>query len=69
MNLDFRKLSRADQIKAINNVIERDSVSWLAFLIKDQCYEVFSWFPLNNTNEGEDYWINLKKEQKNDCKV
>ena len=62
MNLDFRKLSRTDQIKAINNVIERDSVSWLAFLIKDQCYEVFSWFPLDNTNEGAEYWINLKNK-------
>jgi hypothetical protein len=69
MILDFRKLSRMDQFNAINNVIERDSVSWLAYLISSSTYDVCSWFPFDNSNEGEDYWINLKKEQENDCKV
>jgi hypothetical protein len=69
MKLDFRKLSRVDQIKAINNVIERDSVDWLASLISRSTYDVYSWFIFGNSNEGEDYWLNLKKEQENDCKV
>lgn len=62
MNLDFRKLSHDDQVKALDNLyrIEGGSNKYLAYLIKNKKYDVYSWFCFAMAAEGSDYWINLK---------
>lgn len=62
MNLDFRKLGYNDQVKALNNLyrIEHGSNGYLAYLIANGKYDVYSWFSFSSTIEGADYWINLK---------
>ena len=62
MNLDFRKLSYDDQIKAVENVIKLDSIEYLAYLISKGKYDVYSWFSFRKSKEGDDYWFNLKNE-------
>jgi hypothetical protein len=71
MNLDFRKLEWVDQIKALDNLyrLENGHNSYLAHLIAKEQYDVFTWFGFSQSNEGTDYWLNLKEEQENDCKV
>ena len=65
MNLDFRKLKYGDQIKALDNLYraERETNGYLAYLIANGKYDVYSWFSFSSTKEGSDYWINLKTEQ------
>lgn len=65
MNLDFRKLSVGDQVKALDNLYraENGSNNYLAYLITNGKYDVYSWFSFSSAKEGSDYWINLKTEQ------
>jgi hypothetical protein len=63
MNIDFRKLSRIDQVKAINNTLKVYDVEYLAYLISSEKFDIYSWCPLDETNEGFEYWYNIKKEQ------
>jgi hypothetical protein len=71
MNLDFRKLSRADQIKALDNLYREENGcnDYLAHLIAQEQYDVYTWFGFSQSNEGTDYWLDLKekinKENKN----
>jgi hypothetical protein len=62
MNLDFRKLSQSDQVKVLDNLyrIENGSNNYLAYLIANEKYDVYSWFGFDRSIEGADYWINLK---------
>jgi hypothetical protein len=73
MNLDFRKLSRIDQEKAVQNIIKTDpdAVSYLAFIINNSKFDVYGWFSLIESNEGSKYWMELvdKQREENDCKV
>ena len=61
MNLDFRKLSREDQIKALDNLynVENGYNDYLAHLITKEKYDVYSWFSFSRSKEGSDYWIDL----------
>ena len=61
-NFDFRTLSRVDQGRAIQNTIDRHGVEYLAYLIDAGEYDIYGWFWLDKSNEGEDYWFNLRKE-------
>lgn len=62
MNLDFRKLSFDDQRKAVANLIklEGQHPNYIAYLLSEQIYDLYSWYSLADTNEGWDYWNNLK---------
>ena len=62
MNLDFRKLGYNDQVKALDNLyrVENGSNYYLAYLITNEKYDVYSWFGFGRSIEGADYWINLK---------
>ena len=61
MNLDFRKLSREDQIKALDNLynVENGYNDYLAHLITKEKYDIYSWFSFSRSKEGSDYWIDL----------
>jgi hypothetical protein len=61
MNLDFRKLSREDQIKALDNLYSEENGcnDYLAHLITKERYDVYSWFSLSRSKEGLEYWIKL----------
>lgn len=65
MNLDFKELSLTDQVKAIKNVISEDeSLTYLAYLIGngEASHDVYGWFVLGESNEGDAYWYDVKKE-------
>lgn len=62
ISFDFRDLSRDDQAKVIQNTIDRHGMEYLAYLIVAGDYDIFGWFNLDKSNEGADYWFNLKKE-------
>ena len=62
MNLDFRKLDRANQIKAIEEVINQDSTDFLAFLIQDSSMDIYGWFNFSSSKDGEEYWFNVKEK-------
>jgi hypothetical protein len=64
MNIDFGKLSRIDQVKAINNVLKVYDVDYLAYLISNEKFDIYSWCPLDETNEGFEYWYNVKIKQR-----
>jgi hypothetical protein len=66
MDLDFRKLERSEQIKAINDCIEINDVSFLAYLMASDSYDVYGWFSFDKTLEGSDYWIDLANKQRKD---
>lgn len=66
INFDFRSLSRADQAKAIQNTIDRHGVEYLAYLIDTGDYDIYGWFNLENSNEGVDYWFNLREKVYNE---
>jgi len=72
MTLDFRKLSRMDQVSAVQNIIDKDpdAVSYLAFIINSSQFDVAGWFDFSQSNEGFDYWAELiDKQIENDSKV
>jgi len=62
MDLDFRKLSRFDQHKAVANLVrlENGSPTYIAHLLSNEVYDLYSWFDLTKTTEGWEYWYNLK---------
>ena len=60
MNLDFKKLDRTNQIKAINEVLSQDNADYLAHLIQTDKMDVYSWFDFSRSKDGIDYWIDLK---------
>ncbi len=64
MNLDFRKLSVSDQVKALDNLyrLENGHNSYLAYLLANEQYDVYTWFGLSQSIEGSEYWFNLKNE-------
>jgi hypothetical protein len=64
MNLDFKKLSVSDQVKAVENVIRLDSVSWLCYLIGngEKSHDVYGWFTLSDSLEGSQYWYDVTNE-------
>ena len=65
MNLDFKKLSLTDQVKAINNVIKEDpSLTYLAYLIGngEASHDIYGWFTLDGSIEGSEYWHTIKDE-------
>ena len=66
MNLDFKKLSVSDQVKAVENVIRLDSVSWLCYLIGngEKSHDVYGWFAMSDSLEGDQYWYDVKNEIK-----
>jgi len=65
MNLDFRKLSPEDKAKAIQNILDHDddAINYLAHLISNSKFDVYSWFIIGGSNEGADYWYNAQREQ------
>jgi hypothetical protein len=75
MNLDFRKLSQEDKAKAIQNILDNDSdaINYLAHIISNSKFDVYSWFVLGGSNEGADYWYELqetiKNKERDDSKV
>jgi len=64
MNLDFKKLSVNDQVKAVENVIRLDSVGYLCYLIGngEKSHDVYGWFSLKDSLEGSDYWYDVANE-------
>ena len=62
INFDFRDLSKSDQVKAIQNTIKRHDMEFLAYLIANGEYDICGWFNFDKSNEGAEYWFNLKKE-------
>lgn len=64
MNLDFRKLSRAQQVEAIDKVLTHPNYGpeFLAYLIALEKYDVYCWFDFGPSKSGSDYWIELKYE-------
>jgi len=64
MNLDFRKLSRDQQVEAINEVLTQPNYGpgFLAYLIADESYDVYGWFDFRSSKRGSDYWIELRYE-------
>ena len=64
MNLDFRKLSRAQQVEAINEVLTQPTYGpeQLAYLIASGSYDVYGWFDFTSSKSGSDYWVELKYE-------
>lgn len=65
MNLDFKELSLTDQVKAIENVInENGGLTYLAYLISngEKSHDIYGWFQLNKSIEGDAYWYDVKKE-------
>jgi len=64
MNLDFRKLSRAQQVKAINEVLTQPNYGpeFLAYLIASESYDVYGWFDFATSEGGGGYWVELKYE-------
>lgn len=64
INLDFRKLSRAQQVEAINEVLTQPSYGpgFLAYLIADESYDVYGWFDFSSSKRGGYYWVGLKYE-------
>ncbi len=64
MNLDFRKLSRAQQVEAINEVLTQPNYGpeFLAYLIADESYDVYGWFDFATSKRGGGYWVELKYE-------
>jgi hypothetical protein len=67
MNLDFRKLSQEDKAKAIQNILDNDSdaINYLAHIISNSQFDVYSWFLFDKSNEGADYWYELRETIKN----
>lgn len=57
--LDFKKISRENQEKAINNTLQQSGAKFLAFLIEEDDMNLFGWFNWDTSNEGHDYWTNL----------
>jgi hypothetical protein len=68
MNLDFRKLSRAQQVEAINEVLTQDNhgPEQLAYLIASEDYDVYGWFDFFSSEKGVKYWIDLRLEKFNE---
>ena len=64
MSLDFRKLKRKDQVKALDNLyrIEGKCNDYLARLITKERYNVYDWFSFSLSKEGAEYWINLSNK-------
>lgn len=64
MNLDFRKLSKSQQVEAIEEVLRQDNYgpAYLAHLIASGSYDVYGWFNFGGTLKGADYWIELRWE-------
>jgi hypothetical protein len=64
MNLDFKKLRVSDQVKAVENVIRLDSVSWLCYLIGngEKSHDVYGWFAFEDSLEGDQYWYYVTNE-------
>jgi hypothetical protein len=64
MNLDFKKLSVSDQVKAVENVIRLDSVGYLCYLIGngEKSHDVYGWFALGLSLEGDQYWYDVANE-------
>ena len=69
MNLDFRKLGLEDRRKALLNLLSEnngdydDNVTFLAYLLGKSDFDVYGWFKIYKSNEGAEYWVNLKNEQ------
>jgi len=66
MNLDFRKLTLENQAKAIQNILDKDPepAAHLAYIFKNNKFDIYSWFAFYESNEGDDYWYDLHEEQK-----
>jgi hypothetical protein len=64
MNLDFKKLSVSDQVKAVENVIRLDSINYLCYLIGngEKSHDVYGWFVLGDSLEGDQYWYDVRNE-------
>jgi hypothetical protein len=65
MNLDFRKLTSENKAKAIQNIFDHDpgGIDYLAHIISNSKFDVFTWFILSVSNEGADYWYDLQEKQ------
>lgn len=61
MGLNFKELSRIDQVKAINETILQHDESFLAYLIASNEMDLFSWFSFHLSEDGFDYWIDKIK--------
>lgn len=64
MNLDFRKLSGAQQVEAIDEVLTQFNYgpAFLAYLIANESYDVYGWFDFATSKRGSGYWVELKYE-------
>ena len=63
--INYRKLSRDNQMKVIQNVLDQNGdLRFLAFLIDESDVDanVAGWFDFSVSNEGMAYWYNLEKE-------
>jgi hypothetical protein len=66
MSLNFKELSRRDQVKAINETISQHDESFLAYLIASNEMDLFSWFSFHLSEDGSDYWIDKIKSKKDE---
>lgn len=61
MNLDFRKLTLTEATQAINNMLNQDKdLTFLAYVMQNQSFDVWGWFDIASSNEGSEYWVDLK---------
>lgn len=63
MNVDFKKLNLDDRAKAIKNVLKLNGSIYLGHLIANDMMDVYGWFQIDQSNEGSEYWVNIKVEQ------
>lgn len=63
MNIDFKKLDFIDRAKAIENVLKLDGLMYLGYLIANDKIDVYGWFKIDQSNEGSEYWVNIRNKQ------
>lgn len=67
MNVDFKKLNFDDRVKAIKNLLKftNNDLNFLSYVIANgaESHDVYGWFQIDQSNEGSEYWYNIKVEQ------
>ena len=65
MNIDFKKLDYRDRVKAVENLLKERDLDFLSYIIANgpDSHDIYGWFQIDQSNEGNDYWLNIKNEQ------
>jgi hypothetical protein len=57
--MEFKSLSRGNQVRVINNVLTQHDARFLAYLITEETDDILGWFNISDSIEGSDYWVDL----------